>query len=233
MKNKSKKILVVAAHPDDEILGCGGTIAHLVEQGYEAYTLILGEGITSRDPSRNTENRKSEIEILRSHIIKANETIGVKECFIHDFPDNRFDTIPFLDIVKKIEQIKTQIRPQIIFTHYEKDLNIDHQITARAVLTATRPVQGESVIDLYSFEILSSTEWAFPNSFSPNVFYNIESSLEKKLKAMSFYESELTLFPHPRSLRGISNSAARWGQCVGLNSAEAFICLRSIRGNHE
>jgi len=148
------KILIVAAHPDDEILGCGGTIARLVKEGNVAYTLILGEGITSRDKTRDAKKRKNEIEQLKKQTLQANKEIGVKKVFTYDYPDNRFDTVPFLDIVKTIEEVKDKIKPDMIYTHYCNDLNIDHKITYNAVITATRPVKGENVKEIYSFEVL-------------------------------------------------------------------------------
>ena len=222
------KILIVVAHPDDEVLGCGGTITRLNKEGYELYTLILGEGITSRDDKRSKEKRGREIANLKEQAKKANELIGVKKVFFHDFPDNRFDTVPFLDIVKVIEKIKNQIKPEIIFTHYEKDLNIDHQITYKAVITATRPLREETVKEVYSFEIPSSTEWSYPLSFSPNAFYDISETMDIKLKALEEYKSELKEYPHPRSLKGIKLIAKTWGMKVGLNYAEAFKCVRII-----
>ena len=140
-----QRILIVAAHPDDEILGCGGTVARLVTKGHEAYTLILGEGITSRDAKRKREKKEKDIKLLREQAFKANKGIGVKKVFLCDFPDNRFDTVALLDIVKTIEKIKSDIRPHIIYTHHRADLNIDHRITYNAVLTACRPLRGETV----------------------------------------------------------------------------------------
>jgi len=134
----SNRVLIVAAHPDDEVLGCGGTISRLVREGYEAYTLILGEGITSRDKNRNRKKRKEEINKLKEQIYKANKVLGVKEVFTFDFPDNRFDSVDFLDIVKTIEEVKNNLKPEIVFTHSKSDLNIDHYITYKAVITATR-----------------------------------------------------------------------------------------------
>lgn len=226
---KNNRILIIAAHPDDEILGCAGTVARLVKEGCEAYTLILGEGITSRDKERQRGKRGKEILKLKEQAHKANKTIGVKKIFVYDFPDNRFDTVPFLDIVKAIEEVKNQIKPQIIFTHYEKDLNIDHQITYKAVLTATRPLLNESVKEIYSFEVLSSTEWNYPLSFSADVFFDISETLDLKLKAMAFYKSEIKNYPHPRSLEGIRNNAEIRGMKVGLRYAEAFKLVRMIR----
>jgi len=226
MKNK---ILIVSAHPDDEVLGCGGTVARLVKEGYQAYTLILGEGITSRDENRDRAKRETEIQKLKSQAEKANKIIGVEKVFMYDFPDNRFDTVSFLDIVKVIEKIKSDIKPKIIFTHYEKDLNIDHQITYKAVITATRPVVGEPVKEIYSFEIPSSTEWNFPLSFSPDVFFDISETMDIKIKALEEYKTELKNYPHPRSLEGIKINAESWGLKIGVKYAEVFKSVRIIK----
>jgi len=226
--NKKKRVLIVAAHPDDEILGCGGTIAKLVKKGYEVYTLILGEGITSRDKIRDRKKREKEILELKKQIHKANKILGVKEIFCFDFPDNRFDSVDFLDIVKTIEEIKNNIKPDIVFTHSKADLNIDHRITYKAVLTAMRPLPSESVKLIYSFEILSSTEWNYPLSFSPNVYFDIENTLNLKIEAMKEYKGELREYPHPRSVEGIKIKAMQRGMEVGLKYAEAFELIRWI-----
>ena len=225
----NKKILIIVAHPDDEVLGCFGTVAKLINQGYEAYTLILGEGETSRDEKRDKEKKASEIKKLNQEIIQANKSIDIKDIFIYDFPDNRFDSVDLLDIVKVIEKIKNKIKPEIIFTHFENDLNIDHRITYQAVLTATRPMSDCSVKEIYSFEILSSTEWNYPLSFNPDVYFDISDTLKDKIKAMSYYESELKNFPHPRSLKGIELNAKYWGMRVGLDAVEAFKSIRIIK----
>lgn len=225
----SKKILIVAAHPDDEVLGCFGTVSKLIKEGYEAYTLILGEGKTSRLDTRKIEENKEQLEILNDEIKKANDIIGIKKCFVYDFPDNRFDSVDLLDIIKVISKIKEEIKPDIIFTHYENDLNIDHKITYQAVITATRPIENESVKEIYSFEILSSTEWQYPISFSPDVFFDIQDTMELKLNAMRCYKSELCLYPHPRSLEGIELNAKYNGMRVGKNYVEAFKSVRVIK----
>lgn len=224
-----KKILIIAAHPDDEILGCGGTVARLVKEGHEAYTLILGEGITSRDDKRYNGKRASELKELRKQALEANKVLGIKEVFFHEFPDNRFDTVPILDVIKVVEKVKNEIRPSIIFTHYNGDLNIDHQITYQSVITSTRPLPDEPVKEIYSFEVLSSTEWNYPSEFSPNAFYDIRATLKYKLKAMEIYKSELRDYPHPRSIEGIRLNAEYWGMHVGLKYAEAFKTIRIIR----
>jgi len=225
----NKKILIVAAHPDDEVLGCFGTVARLIKEGYEAYTLILGEGKTSRDENRIVENNKNELEILNTEIQKANDIIGIKKVFVESFPDNRFDSVDLLDIVKIISKVKNEVKPDIIFTHYERDLNIDHQITYKAVITATRPMEGESVKEIYSFEILSSTEWNYPLSFSPDTFFDISDTIDLKLKAMEKYTSELCTYPHPRSLEGIKLNAQYQGMRIGKKYVEAFKSVRIIR----
>jgi len=222
------KILIVCAHPDDEVLGCGGTVARLVREGYEAFTLILGEGVTSRDDKRNREKREEEIKALKEQAVKANEILGVKEVFIFDFPDNRFDSADFLDIVKAVERVKKEVKPRIIFTHSRTDLNIDHRLVYEAVITATRPMKGEPVREIYSFEILSSTEWNYPLSFSPNVYFNIEETLERKKEAMKVYFSELRDFPHPRSVEGIEVKAKQRGMESGFIYAEAFELVRRL-----
>ena len=225
----SKKILIVAAHPDDEVLGCFGTVARLIQEGYEVYTLILGEGKTSRDEERQVENKKDEIELLNDEIQNANNAIGIKKVFVESFPDNRFDSVDLLDIIKVVSKVKDEVKPDIIFTHYEHDLNIDHQITYKAVVTATRPMQDECVKEIYSFEILSSTEWNYPISFSPDTYYDISDTLDLKIKTMEEYTSELCEYPHPRSLEGIDLNAKYQGMRVGKKAVEAFKCIRVLR----
>lgn len=230
MRTRANKIvLIVAAHPDDEVLGCGASTARLVMEGFEVYTLILGEGATSRDDARNRKKRRKEISELRKQAHEANKVLGVKRIFFHDFPDNRFDAVPLLDIVKTIERIKGEIKPAIIFAHHEGDLNIDHRIAYKAVLTATRPLKEETVKEMYSFEVSSSTEWSYPNTFSPNVFFDISETMDIKLNALKAYKSELREYPHPRSLKGIELKAELWGMATGLHYAEAFEAIRIIK----
>lgn len=221
----SKKILIVAAHPDDEVLGCFGSVAQLIKEGYEAYSLILSKGKTSRENS----NKQDEIAILKQEIKKANDAIGIKKVYTCSFPDNRFDSINLLDIVKAVSKVKEDINPEIIFTHYENDLNIDHQITYQAVITATRPMKDEKVKTIYSFEILSSTEWKYPLSFSPDTFFDISKTIELKKEAMKEYKSELCSYPHPRSIKGIEINASYHGMRVGKDFAEAFKTVRNLR----
>lgn len=224
-----KRILIVAAHPDDEILGCGGVIARLVKGGCEVYTLILGEGVTSRDKKRNVSKRRKEINLLKKQSIEANKIVGVKKVYFSHLPDNRFDTVPFLDIVKIIEDIKDKLKPEIVFTHYGNDLNIDHRIIYEAVITATRPLKNELVKEIYSFEVISSTEWNYPLTFFPDVFFDITETINQKLEALQKYSLELREFPHPRSIESVKLNAKMWGVKVGLVYAEAFKLVRVVR----
>ena len=211
------------------MLGCGGAITKLVQGGYEAYTLILGEGVTSRDIKRNTDERRDEIDKLKRQAEQANKIIGVKEVFFSDFPDNRLDSVPLLDIIKEIESVKNKIQPTIVFTHYDGDLNIDHQITYRAAVTAFRPLNNETVKEMYSFEVPSSTEWSGSGGFTPDVYFDVTPTFACKLEAMKAYESELREYPHPRSIGGLEVMARNRGISIGVNYAEVFKCVRIIR----
>lgn len=228
MRNLSNKtILVVAAHPDDELLGSGGTIAKLSKHN-QVFSLILGEGITSRDDVRNEKKRAKELKNLKKEAQMAATILGVEAVYLENFPDNRFDSVNLLDIVKCIESYKTKIKPDVVFTHFENDLNIDHTITCRAVLTAMRPLPDEKVKQIYAFETLSSTEYRFPLSFFPDTFFDITETLEDKQQAMACYKNELREYPHPRSLQMIEENARYWGVRVGLSYAEAFKTLFNI-----
>jgi LmbE family N-acetylglucosaminyl deacetylase len=224
-------ILVVAAHPDDEVLGCGGTIARLAKEGHDVYIAILGEGITSRYERREQADR-GMVEALHARSREVADLLGAKDLFVYDLPDNRFDTVPLLDVVKVIEGLVKRFQPQVIYTHHGGDLNIDHVVVHRAVLTATRPIQGQSVLDVYAFEVPSSTEWSFQQfmpSFRPNVFVDITHTLDIKVQAMSLYDTEVRLFPHPRSPEAIRAIARQWGTVVGCEAAEPFELIRSVR----
>ena len=223
-------ILVIAAHPDDEILGCGATMAKLADNGDEITVAILGEGITSRYASREEADPK-ELKALHAKCADALNCVGVKNYKLFDFPDNRFDSVPLLDIVKEIEKLINEVQPKIIFTHHGGDLNIDHVITHRAVMTATRPIEGCVVKELYAFEIASSTEWAFQDcgeDFKANTFIDVSKYIDNKIRAMECYESEARPFPHPRSEKALHAISAKWGSTVGVHSAEAFQLIRKI-----
>ncbi|MEA3284271.1 MAG: PIG-L deacetylase family protein [Synergistota bacterium] len=223
-------VLVVAAHPDDEVLGCGATMARLADEGRSVYVMILGEGVTSRDESRDGQKRASDLEDLKVTARASNAVLGIKDVFFGDLPDNRFDSVPLLDVIKKVESVIDRVEPSLVFTHYEYDLNIDHKVTSLAVKTATRSIMGSPVRELLAFSVLSSTEWNYgANPYSPNVFFDISGYLDKKLDAMSLYEGELRDWPHPRSLKAIEHEARLRGCYVGCDGAEGFVGLRSIK----
>jgi LmbE family N-acetylglucosaminyl deacetylase len=225
-----KNILIVAAHPDDEILGCGATVAKLKkESGCHIFSLILGEGATSRNDTRDALVKPKEVSQLSKQCLKANKLIGVEKVFKHDLPDQRFDSVDILDIVKIIEKCIKEVGPDTIFTHYENDINIDHKLTFLAVMAATRPMPTNLVKNVYSFEVLSSTEWSYPLSFSPNTFFDVTNYFDIKLQALKAYSSELRSFPHPRSLKGVRLNASNWGLKTGLGLVEAFACIRSFK----
>lgn len=224
-----EKILVIAAHPDDEILGCGGTIRRFINEGRECFALILSDGTTSRY-EKLTRKVEEDIKTRLEDSIAASKIIGYKETFFCNLKDNSFDNEDLLSIVKIIEKYIALIKPSIIFTHHYGDLNIDHQIVFRAVLTSTRPMSQCPVKELYCFETLSSSEWSFidRDKFTPNYFVNIENTIADKLSAIKCYKSELREYPHPRSVTGLEASARKWGTVVGCNFAEAFELIRKI-----
>lgn len=220
-------VLVVAAHPDDEVLGCGGTIARHTASGDEVRVLILGKGIASRGTGR----KAAELAKLRSAAKKANAILAVKEHFLERMPDNRMDGVDLLDVVKVVEQHIDDFNPQTVYTHHAGDLNVDHRVTHQAVMTACRPVPGLSVARILCFEVPSSTEWQAPASgpvFAPNWFCDISCTLPAKLKALRAYADEMRKWPHPRSLRAVKHLAHWRGATVGVDAAEAFVLARAV-----
>ncbi|HBQ38308.1 MAG TPA: GlcNAc-PI de-N-acetylase [Candidatus Omnitrophica bacterium] len=229
------RILVVAAHPDDEVLGAGGAIARHRRRGDRVSILILGEGLGARFSTRQVALAATKgrgFVRLHQEMIRAHRLLGVTQTFHRQFPDNRFDSVDLLDLVKAVEEVTRQVTPRIVYTHHTEDLNVDHRLTCEAVLTACRPLAGETVKEILSFEVLSSTEWAPPRAdraFIPNVFLDISAVLDRKLNAMACYRSELRQPPHPRSLKAIRHQATLWGAKVGVDAAEAFELIRSVR----
>jgi len=226
-----KNVLVIAAHPDDEVLGCGGAIAKHADAGDTVSVIILAEGATSRGAVRDRNAAASELSSLAAAAEQANRILGVSSLKLHDFPDNRMDSVDLLDVVKVIEAAIDSCRPAIVYTHHAGDLNIDHRRTHEAVITACRATPEQVVKSLLYFEVASSTEWQTPGSapaFTPHVFVNIQSTLERKLEALKSYGSELRQFPHPRSI-GAVEALARWrGASSGFVAAEAFVLGRSV-----
>lgn len=225
LKNKhmNKKILVVSAHPDDEVLGMGGTLCMHRDKGDEISIIVLSNGEDSRPDQSDPEKRNSQTKAVA-------KKLGAK-LFVLDFPDQHFDVMPLISINREIEKVIREIKPDVVYTHHAYDLNSDHRRSFEATLTACRPQPGFSVTEIYSFEVLSSTEWQMKDhqSFCPNHYVSIVPYLEEKKKLMAEYKDELRDFPHPRSLKGIEVLANYRGQEVGLVAAEAFRSVRVIK----
>ena len=220
-----KKVLIIVSHPDDEILGCGGTIAYHKNKNDKVKILFLSDGVTSRDNFKKKEIKKRE-ESAKN----ACSVLGVKDLEFNSYPDNMFDSIPLINIVKTIENTISKFKPNIIYTHSSSDLNIDHQITHRATMTACRPISCIHLTEIYSFEVLSSTEWSISNKdvFKPNHFVDISKFLNLKIKAIKKYANELRKEPHPRSLNIIKSLAILRGSNCGVKFAEGFMLERRI-----
>ena len=235
------KVLVIVAHPDDEVLGMGGTIKKIVKNGDSVKIVIMATGITSRrstkyknqtkyDMNKNEMKEvKNQIQDLKRDAVKAAKILGVTNIEFLDFPDNEMDSVSNLQVTKEIERIIDEFKPEIIYTHNDSDVNIDHRVIYNATITATRPTGNPGIKEVISFEVPSSTEWNFGTSFTPNIFVDISKELKVKLNAMSMYKNEIRKFPHPRSIEGLEVIARRWGTVCGCKAAEAFFLVRKIR----
>jgi len=222
-------ILIVAAHPDDEALGCGGTIARLAASGVAVHVLLLGDGVTARG-ARSVRDRGAIAGRARA-ARQACKILGARPPYLEAFPDNRFDSVVLLDIVKRVEAVVAKVRPVAVFTHHGSDLNIDHRVTHQAVVTACRPLPGVPTKALYCFETVSSTEWSsaeIGDVFRPQRFVAIDSYLETKLRALDCYADEMRAPPHARSRENVVQLARLRGATVGLPAAEAFTIVREI-----
>ena len=227
----TNSVAVVAAHPDDEVLGCGGTLARMASDGRTVHILLLADGETSRSPGTDQPFDSAKLAARQTAAEKASKILGASSVEVLAFPDNRLDSLVLLDVVKQIEAFIQRHQPSTVFTHHVGDVNIDHQVVHHAVVTACRPLPGNPVKELLFFEVPSSTEWRPASSaepFIPNWFVDISTTLAKKLQALEIYDSELRVFPHPRSLKAV-NALATWrGATVGVEAAEAFVLGRKI-----
>ena len=219
-------VLVIAAHPDDEVLGVGGTIARHVDEGDAVYIVILAWGVASRYEAEFVNRQKK-------NALRASEILGVRETVFVGLggSDRRFDELPFFDIIKPIEEYIQRFKPGILYTHHRGDSNTDHQILFKATISAARVISPFLVNKILCYETLSSTDQAPPFTeyvFMPNVFINIEQYLTKKIDAMKCYEFELRDYPHPRSLESIEFQAKIWGHKASCKAAEAFVLVREI-----
>jgi LmbE family N-acetylglucosaminyl deacetylase len=217
-------VLAVVAHPDDEVLGAGGTLARHRQRGDQVRVVFLADGVSSR--GSDTQAAERRIAAAR----KANSVLGAGEPGFLGLPDNKLDTLPLLDIVKALEAVIAEINPDTIYTHHAGDLNIDHVICHRAVMTACRPLPGTRVDRILAMEVASSTEWA-PHSasvFNPTCFVDISATMDLKRRALEAYGEEMRDFPHARSYQALEAVAHCRGASVGLAAAEAFMVLREI-----
>jgi len=219
------KVLVVAAHPDDEILGVGGTVAAHVDRGDEVTLAVMCEGVSIRyDPVRHDE------VVRQAH--EAASILGVSDLVLKNLPDQRLDTIPLGEVIGEVEALVRDRQPKTVYTHFGGDINRDHQIIAEAVLVATRPYAAPSVREILMFETPSSTEWGSSQllpAFDPSVFVDITAAIDRKVKAFLCYSAEVVDYPHPRSEEALRARARFWGNRVNMNMAEAFTVVRSLR----
>ena len=223
---KNKKILVIASHPDDEVLGCGGTLIKYSKMGYEIRIVFMTNGVSSRSKIKNNEILKR-----KKAAIKACKILGANKPKFFNFKDNQMDSVPLLKIVKVIESEIYLFKPSIIFTHFNGDLNIDHEITSRATLTACRPTLNHPVKSLFMFYVPSSTEWSHnknKKNFIPNWFEDISNSDKQKKLALNCYKMEMRKWPHPRSLKNISNLQNVFASEVGQKKTESFMLYRGL-----
>lgn len=226
----SEAIVVVAAHPDDEVLGCGGTLARMAAEGREVHVLLMADGESSRAGQPGQSGAKS-LAARNAAARSAGKILNCSSLELVGLPDNRLDGIELLDLVKRVEEFVMRHRPSLVITHHSGDVNIDHRIVHDAVISACRPQPGHPVKELLFFEVPSSTEWRPPGScstFNPNYFVDISGTLATKLAALEAYTEELRPFPHPRSIKAVSALAQWRGATVGVEAAEAFILGRKL-----
>ncbi len=231
MFNNSKNVLVIAAHPDDEVLGCGGTIARHSDANDEVNILIVSEGLTSRQTKRDRSSLDHELSDLITASQIATSILGASSIDFLNFPDNRLDSLNLLDLIKPIEERICFFQPDLVYLHHAGDLNIDHRLLHQAVVTACRPTPHHVVKLLLSYEVQSSTDWQPSGSapiFTPNWFVDISDTLDRKLRALHSYSSEMRQWPHSRSIKAVEHLARLRGSQVGVDAAEAFSLLRFL-----
>lgn len=215
-----KKVLVIAAHPDDELLGCGGTLIKHVKNGDEVQSIIMCEGESLRYAGKEVHQHEATQN--------AANIIGISKTHRFDFPDQHLDTYTLVDLITPIEKVVDEYKPEIVYVQNGSDINRDHALTFEAASVALRPT-AESVKEIYTFYTVGSTEWKFPNGFDPNVWINIENEIDQKLEAFKCYTSEIREYPHPRSIEAIRNVAKFFGNQCCMNYAEALMLVRAMR----
>ncbi len=215
----NKRVLVVAAHPDDELLGVGGTVARHINDGDEVYSVIVCEG----------ESLRYKEDVGQSLAIEqAAQTLGVKKVFRLGFPDQKLDTYTLVDIITPLEKISEEIKPNIVYCQFGGDINRDHKILFEASLVAFRPLDFW-IEEVYAFYTVSSTEWAYPRTFIPDTWIDISDYMEKKISAFECYKSEMREYPHPRSSESLKNAAHFFGNQCSMDCAEVFMTIRRVK----
>lgn len=212
-----RRVLVIAAHPDDELLGCGGTVALHTQAGDQVTSVIVCEGESLRYGAAGVGQAE--------HTRRAAQVLGVVNVRSLNFPDQRLDTRTLTDIITPLEAVVREVQPHLVYCQHGGDINRDHQILFQAALVATRPTEN-SIEGVYAFDTASSTEWAYPRTFTADTWVDITSTLDIKLRAMACYESEVRAYPHPRSLDALKYRARAWGNQHLLDAAEAFMTVR-------
>ncbi|TQR18683.1 PIG-L deacetylase family protein [Psychrobacillus vulpis] len=215
----NENVLVIAAHPDDELLGSGGTLKKLIDHGYKVITVIFAKG------------RKEEENQMKEAMLNANKHLGIEEIIFLEYPNLLLETFPLHVINKEIEGLMEKYEPSIVFTHHYGDINKDHQILFQAVLTAARPLPGKKPFELLCFETVSSSEWSQQTNdktFKPNYYVDITDTIDIKLESLKFYDVEMRPFPHPRSYKGVQHLAQVRGMTIGVEYAEAFEIIRRV-----
>jgi len=221
------KVLVVAAHPDDEMLGLGGTLAMHSADGDEVHVLMVTEG-----SSTQYKNNPEMIAQKKNEMNQVKDVLGFKEIHYCDLPDMKLDTLAHIDLNKPISKAIQNIKPEIVYTHFYGDVNKDHRMIFESVMVAVRPLGKDSVKKVICYNTPSSTEWNLQRShtaFMPNLYVDITGYLDKKVEALEQYKSEVREYPHPRSVKSIKVHAQYWGTHIGVEAAEAFMIVREIR----
>ncbi len=221
------KILIIAPHPDDEVLGCGGTIKKYARKGDEVYLCIVTKAYVPDWSEQFIKEREKEINC-------AKKTLGIKQVSFLNLPTVKLDTIPQKQLNDSISECVQRISPDVLFLPFPGDINKDHKLVSESALVAARPKPENPIKKVFCYEVLSETEWAKPaqkieDVFVPNFYEDISDFLDDKLKAMECYKSELKNYPHPRSLEGIITLARKRGTESGLKAAEAFMLIREIK----
>jgi N-acetylglucosamine malate deacetylase 1 len=224
MSEASSRVLVLAAHPDDEVLGMGGTIAVHTARGDAVRIVCVTDGSSTQYPGDAATRAQKEEEATR-----AAEELGVTDYVHLDLPDMRLDTLPHVEVNRVVEEQVREFAPSAVYTP-QPDVNLDHRVLFESVAVATRPTPGQGVRRVLTYAPTSSTEWtpAAHNWFLPNWFVDVTETLERKVAAFAHYATEQRSYPHPRSERAIRATAEFYGASCGCEYAEPFVLVRSL-----